>query len=884
MGLSRFLRRERWDAERTREMEAHVQMQIDEYVADGLSIDEARRRARREFGNVQVIREEIYRMNTIALLEQLVRDVRYAARILRRSPIFTATALLTLALAIGVNTAVFSIVDAALLKPLPYADPGRLTLVSSTIRDRGTVREDIAQHGLTWVTIRDRATTVQPAVFSSWPSGVNLVTGNTASYVQQQRVGAGFFRVLGVQPALGREFAPEEDVPGGPAAAILSHDVWRRLYGEDTSVVGRAVMLRGEPYRVVGVMPKGFRTSVEADVWTPLRATRTGEGDGENYTIVARLRDGVSLAQAQTEIAALGAEVFRQKPSREGVTVDFSVVPMQRALSRPMQQTLLMVWAAVAIVFLIACVNLSGLLIARGSARRREFATRLALGSGRTAVLRQVLVESVVLATAGGVLGLAVGYFTLDMLRTLSAALFEIAQPPALDARAVLAAAAMSLGASAIFGVAPAFISLRVGPAGLPLATGSRTTTVAHNWPRKALLVAQVALGVVLLVAAGLLLRSFTHLRGLQPGFNPHQLTVATISLQDARYRSAARVQQLFTATIERLRATPGVSGAAVSLGVPYERLLNLGFRYLDGREAGAQGRPMTSATYVTDGFFDVLQIGVRSGRTFDARDTDTAPAVAIVNETFARTYFSGTGPGDVVGRRIGIGGRDREIVGVVADVQVRPGWGEFGPLAPMPLTYLPAAQVNDVLLRVVHGWFTPAFVVRGAGSEEEISRAVRRALDYTDPLLPIADVRSMADVQSAAIAPSRLIMLLLTTLAAAAVLLAAIGIHGLIATSVTERTREIAIRMALGATAREAMRTVALPGAALAAIGIAAGVPLAVIFSRLVRHVIWGVRPGDPATFAAAAVLLVVVALVASAVPTLRILRLDPATTLRHE
>lgn len=883
MGVRRFFRRAAWDAERTREMHAHLQMQVDDYVAGGMAPQAARQRALREFGNLHAIREDIYQMNTITFVEHLVRDARYAARVLRRSPGFTVTALLTLALAIGVNTAVFSIVDAALLKPLPFPAPDRLTLVSSTIRDQGETRTDIAQHGLTWETIRDRDSTVHAAVFSSWPAGVNLVTGSTGVHVQQQRVGAGFFRVLGVAPALGREFSSEEDVAGGPAAAILSEDLWRRLYGADPSVVGRSITLRGESYRVVGVMPRGFRTSVEADVWTPLRASRSGEGDGENFNIVARLRDGVTLAAAQAEIRALGVEIFRQKPSRPGVTVDYSLVPMQAGLAAPVRQTLLMVWAAVAVILLIACVNLSGLMIARASSRRREIATRIALGSGTPAVLRQALVESVVLAVAGGAIGPAVGQLTLTLLQSLTKELFEIARPPSLDGRAVLAAALLSLGASVVFGIAPAIVTARMRFAGTLSRAGGRAATAVHGWPRKLLLVAQVALGVVLLVAAGLLLRSFTHLRGLQPGFNPEGVTVASVSLQDARYRDGARIQALFNGTLERLRGTPGVTAAAVSLAVPYERLLNLGFRQLDGAKAGEPGRNMTSATYVSDGFFDTLQIAASAGRVFDARDSGSGAAVAVVNETFARTYFPDAGPTGVVGRRIGIAGRDREIVGVVADVQVRPGWGEFGPLAPMPLTYLPVAQVNEAFMRVVHGWFSPAFVVR-ASSGTDTTAAVRRAIDAHDPLLPLAKVRSMEEIQGAAIAPARLLMALLATLAGAAVLLAGIGIHGLIATSVTERTREMAIRMALGSTPESAMRAIALPGAVLAVIGVLAGVPLAVMFSRLVRHLIWGVRPGDPTTFAAAAILLVAVAAIASAAPALRILKLDPATALRHE
>ena len=884
MGLRRFFRRAAWDAERVEEMEAHLRLMVDDYIADGLTPEEARRRARLAFGNTQTVREDIYRMNTITFVEHIARDARYAVRVLRRSPGFTLTALLTLALAIGINTAVFSIVDAALLRPLPYPEPDRLALVSTTIREQGTARTDIAQHGVTWETVRDQAASVEAAAFSSWPTGVNLVTGSTASFVQQQRVGAGFFRVLRIEPMAGREFTAAEDTSGGPTAAVLSYDLWRRLYGDDQSAVGRTITLRGEAYQIIGIMPRGFRTSVEADLWTPLRASRLGEGDGENYTIVTRLRPGVTLAQAQTQMRTLGETIARLKPGREGVSLEFSLVPMQRGLTASMRDTLLMVWAAVVVILLIASVNLAGLLLARAAARRREMATRMALGGGRTAVIRQALVESVVIAALGGAVGVLVGYVTLDLLSSMATDLFDTARPPAMNIRSVLAAAVSSLFASAVFGTAPAFVTAALGDATALTPGAGRTATAPHTWPRKLLLVAQVALGVVLLVAAGLLLRSFAHLRGLQPGFNPERLTTATVSLQDVRYRSAERVQQLFEQTVAHLRATPGVSGAAVSLGVPYERLLNLGFRFLDGPQAGRPGRTMTSASYVTDGFFEVMEIPVRTGRTFSDRDSSAGPAVAIVNETFARTYFSGIPYGELVGRRIGIGGRDREIVAVVGDVQVRPGWGDFGPLAPMPLTYLPVTQMNDVILRVVHGWFSPSFVVRGAGSTQLLETAVRRALDRTDPLLPLAQVRAMSDVQRGALAPARTVMTLLATLAFAAVLLSAIGIHGLVATWVTERRREMGVRLALGSTPARAMRSVALPGALLAIAGVIVGLPLAALFVPLVRHFVWGVTATDPLTFAGAAAIVVAMAVLASVLPALRILRLDPAAALRHE
>jgi predicted permease len=414
--------------------------------------------------------------------------------------------------------------------------------------------------------------------------------------------------------------------------------------------------------------------------------------------------------------------------------------------------------------------------------------------------------------------------------------------------------------------------------------SGARTVAGASNrWTRRVIVVAQVALGVLLLVGAGLLLRTFSHLRHLDPGFDPAGVVTVSVSLEDARYRAGTRVVHVFDETLRRVSAAPGVDASAVALGVPYERLLNLGFRHLDGPQASVPTGRMTSATYVSPDFFRAMRIPLRAGRVFDSRDTKDSAGVAIVSDTFARQYFD---DGRAVGHRVRFGGldREREIVGVVGDVQVRPGWGDNGPLAAMPLAYIPVTQVSDGMLRLVHGWFSPTFIVRASSTPDATARIVRSALDATDPLLPFADVRSMADVQAASLAQQRFLMVLLGALALSTVLLAGIGIHGLIATSVTERTREMGIRLALGATTAQAMRTLAVPGIVLAMIGVSIGAGAALIAGRLLQHFLWGVRANDPATFGGVAVTLLAVALPASVLPALKILRLDPARTLRQE
>ncbi|MEO5897116.1 MAG: ABC transporter permease [Vicinamibacterales bacterium] len=820
-------------------------------------------------------------MNGIPAFETLTRDVRYAARVLRKSPGFTFTAVTTLALALAINIAVFSIVDAVLLRPLPYPRPRDLALVQTLIQGSGASDAQTSQHGVTWLTIRDHATSVDRAVFSGWTSGANVVAGPRASYAEQQRVGAGFFGVLGVAPLYGREFVGDEDRPGGPPAAVLSFHFWRAMFEADPAVVGSSVILRGEPHTIVGIMPDGFHSGVEADLWTPLRPTTTGEGEGENYQVLLRLRPGVSWAQADDDIARLGAEILRQRPAAEGATYTYSIVPLERGFTEGLRQPLAVLWASVAVVLLVACVNLAGLTLARSTRRVREIATRLALGSGRAAILRQLLIESCLIAVAGIVIGLGLSVLAVDALRGLAKHALDVWQPVRIGGRSIAAAAAFGGISATLFGIAPAIQATRMD---LQRGLGSGGTRAvaggASHMGRRLLVVSQVALAMVLLIGAGLLVRTFTHLRSLDPGFDPAHVTAATTSLQDARYRTNAQVTQLVERTLARIRQDPQVQSAAVSLGLPYQRLLNLGFRHLDGpHTADVRGR-MTSATYIAGDYFQTLRIPILAGRTFDLRDTTTSPAVVVVNETLARQYFE---DGPALRRRISFAGGPREIIGVVGDVQLKPGWGDNGPLAPMPLAYIPLSQASDGMLRLVHGWFTTAFIVRGHPGSAA-STALRDGLAYADPLLPIAELRAMQEVQSAAVAKPRLLMTLLATLAGATVLLAGLGIHGLIAASVSERTREIGIRMALGATAANAIRTLAVPGILLAVSGTIVGAFLARGATRLLSHMVWGVTATDPATFIGATVLLIVSAAVASIVAALRILSLDPAQTLRSE
>ena len=654
------------------------------------------------------------RPSPLGLIEAAWLDVRYARRVLWRTPAFTLTAILTLALAIGVNTAVFALVDAILLKPLPYPHPERLALLTQTVKQGGQVSSNPAVDGRTWELVRDHVTSADRAVFSDWTTGVNLVVRGSngteqARFVQQQRVSTGFFSVLGVPMLAGREFTADEDRPGGPPAVVLSAELWRSAFGGDPSAVGRAITLRGEPYTVVGIMPEGFQTGSRADLWTPLRPSTTGEGGGTNYEVLVGLRDESSRPAVNAQLASVAEELKRQRAATAETPgnlpeISFTLIGLQEGMTAAIRPSLFIVWAAVAVVLVAACVNLAGLMLTRAARRRREMATRLALGSGRSAVIRQLMVEAGVLGIVAGAAGIGVAAVMVSALTWLAQDGFEIWQTVAIGWREALVAATLAIVGSLIFGLGPALQASRQSTQSSLLASGRSVAGGTSHWPRRLLVVTQVALGVLLLVGSGLLLRTFNHLRNLEPGFDPAQVVTAAVSLEDARYRTGESVARLMDNVLTRVRQEPGMGSAAAGLGLPYERLLNLGFTRMDGPGAANPRSQITNATYITPDYFEAFRIPVRRGRVFDTRDRADSAPVAIVNDALVRAHFKDADP---IGHNIRISGTVREIVGVVGDIQVRPGWGSNGPLSAMPLVYVPVAsgqrRLRPARTRMVH-------------------------------------------------------------------------------------------------------------------------------------------------------------------------------------
>jgi len=813
-------------------------------------------------------------------------DLRHAVRLLRRNPISTCVIVLTLALCIGANTAIFSLVDSFLLRPLPYFDPSRLAQISTYVRGHGIESDETGQTGRAWEAVRDHATFLDSAVFSDGTTGLNLSAGGVVQYVQQQRVGAGFFRVLGITPLMGREFTSAEDRPGGPALAVLSYSLWKRLFHEDSAMLGKPTLLGGEPYTIIGVMPESFHFYSRVDLWTPLKPDPNGEGSGENYAIVARLQPGVTWRQADSQLETISRPPVLKPPP--GVIAKLRLMTLQQGQTQDVREPLLIVWACVGFVLLIGCANVAGLLLARSASRRREIAARLALGAGRIDIILQCLTETLVLAALGGVAGLLVAYLVLAGLQSFATQsfqvfqtqYFQIFQPVRLDLRVLAATALLSILASVLAGVIPAFEAGNVDILTALSEGGARGVAGPRKrWSRRFLVVGEIALAVMLLIGAGLLLRSLVHLDQLRPGFDAAHVITASFSMQDARYDTPTRVNTFFASALDQMRALPGVEAAGVGLTLPYERALNMGV--LRAEEARTGRTHPTNVFYATPGYLEALRIPLLRGRAIRETDSAASASIAVVNEAFATRYLAREDP---VGSHIRLGNEVREVVGVIGNVQQAAGFGDFGPLGAVPAAYIPVTQVNSELLQMVHIWFTPSWVVRTAGSSPYMMRAMQNAVAAVDPLLPIAEFRTFNQVRSTTLSLQRFQAILFGSLSALAFLLAIVGIYGLMANSVVERTREFGIRMALGATVFEAIGEATRPALILASAGIAAGCFLAVLSARVLRHMIWGVTTTDPRTYLTVAVALLAVAAAASLVPALRITHLNPADTLRQE
>jgi macrolide transport system ATP-binding/permease protein len=803
------------------------------------------------------------------------QDLRYVLRQLTNHPGFTVTVIVTLALAIGANTAIFSIVNALLLKSLPYAAPERMGTIFLRVQGAQPSDEPHQVDGAQWEMLRDNVPSLISAVSSGAISGVNLQAGEQVEYVHQGRISAHYLDVLAVHPIIGRNFSEAEDQPHGPPATILSYALWRSAFAARPNLVGSTVRLKGEPYTVIGVLPQGVRTPLNADLYTAIQPSRTGEGSGTNYEPVVRLRDGATWQQADAELSRAWAEhIARMNQHNPGSRFVYYFVPLQKGQTAELRPKALALMMAAGFILLIACANIAGLAVVRMMRRSSEVATRLALGATRWRVQKQFWMESLLLGIVGGAAGIGVGFAALRaLLSLLPKNYLPVASVP-LDVPVLAFTLGLSVLTAILFGALPALgvrrVDLRSSIAGRGVAGGERLRL------RQILIASEIALTVVLLAGSGLLIRTLIHLQTLPPGFNPDGVMAAKASLDDARYHDPAKFQQLLTTSIAAMKRIPAVRNAAMGITLPFERPVNEGVRLHNGPFNGKMVG--TDVIYVTPGYFATLEMPLFAGRDFSAADASDTQPVAIVNQTFARKFFPGENP---VGRTLD----DRTmIVGVVADTQLSSGLNPTAPLQSEETIYVPATQIGPQNLAMIHVWFQPSWIVRTAGPVEGLTAQMQRALASADPGLPFSGFYSMKDLQAETLATQRIEVALLGAMAALALLLSAVGIFALVSNMVAQRTREIGIRMALGSTVRQAMTLVGVAGLRASGVGLIAGLVLCALALRVMRSALYGVKVYDVPTIAAVVTTLAVITLVAALVPTLRIARIDPARTLREE
>jgi predicted permease len=871
-----LLRKEQVESQLDDEVRACVDMLTDEKIAAGMSASEARRTALAEFGGIEQVKQSVREHRAGVGMELLWQDARYGLRQLWRSPGFTVTVVLTLALSIGANTAIFSIVNALMLKSLPYSHPERMGTIYTRIT--GTRVSDERHHvnGEQWELLRDDVPSLMSAVSSFRTSGINLQAGSQVQYLQAGRVSAHYLDVLGVHPVVGRNFSEAEDRAHGPKAAILSYGLWRNTFGSNPNVLGQSILLKGEPYIVIGVLPDGATTPLNADLYTALQASREGEGGGTNFEAITRLRDGAIWQEADAEINRAWSRRTQRYELTEnpGAQVTYYSVPLQQGQTATLRPQVLVLMLAAGVILLIACANLAGLTLVRMLRRTPEVATRMALGASRWQIQKQLWVENLLLAFVGGTAGVAVGFVALrGLLLLLPEHFLPVASVP-LDGRVLAFTLVVSLLTSVLFGMLPALVTRRLD---LRSAIASRSATGGDRLGlRQALIVSEVALTVVLLAASGLLIRTLIHLQTLPAGFNPSGVMTAKASLDDVRFHDPAAFLKLLKESTLAMRQIPGVQDAAVGLSLPYERSLNSGVTLSDGKEAGQQ--VVTGVVYVTPDYFGALQIPILLGRAFTDADGPDSQHVAIVNQTFARKFFHGTSP---IGRYVN---KDTMIVGVVEDVAIAPGLEVTAPLGGEESMYIPAAQVEPKGLSLVHIWFQPSWIVRTAGPVDGLTAQMQRALASADPNLPFSGFYNMRDLLAKTLATQRVEVALLSAMAVLALLLSAVGIFALVANIVAQKTREIGIRIALGATVRQAMIHIGVPGVRASILGLILGLILGAGALRAMRSVLYGVDIYDVPTILTVVLTLASVTLIATTVPTLRIAAIDPAKTLRED
>jgi predicted permease len=815
-------------------------------------------------------------------MQNFSQDLRYAFRLLLRQPGFLVISVVTLALGIGANTAMFSVVNAVLLKPLPFSDPNRLVMVWEDASSIGFPRADVAPAN--YVDWKTQQSVFEDMAALNWKS-FNLTGDGEPERVSAHGVTSNFLPLLGVRPVLGRNFLPVEDDSAGQKVAMLSHGLWLRRYAGDPAVIGKDIFLDGERFAVVGVLPTDFQfLQGDISIWVPASLSRQQLIDRTNHdlTVVARTKQGISVEQAQADILTISKRIAHDHPS-EARDLKSAVVPLREQLAGKVRQPLIMLLVAVGLVLLIACANIAGLLLARAAARRKEIAVRTALGASRRRIIQQMLTESIVLASLGGGLGLLAAVWSFGLLKQLIPEAMLLSTKLQIDAWVVIYAMAVSLVTGIIFGLTPALHASKIDLSqALKQGVGHSSSGAVGQRLRGAFVLLQVALAFVLLIGAGLMIQTVFNLRGQYSTFQPEKLLTVRTTLPDSAYRDLReyitrehpRRIEFYDQVLERVRALPGVLSAGYTTSVPLIWKGGASDFTIEGRQAESGLVANAIHRQVSAGYFETVGIPLRAGRYFDNGDSEKSMPVAIVNETMARAYWPNE---EVLGKRFRLSVPDAPwltIVGVVGDVR------QMGMEVPVKAEmYFPYRQIAS------HPWFGPRdLVVRAARDPMELVAAVREAVHAVDPNQPVSNIATMEDVLIRETGSRQLGMILLSGYGGLALLLATLGVYGVLSYVVAQQTPDIGVRMALGARQRDIISLVLKRGMRLALLGVAAGSIAAIAVTRLMVSLLFGVSATDPLTFAGIALLLFFVAFIACYLPARRAANVEPMAALRYE
>jgi putative ABC transport system permease protein len=875
------------EAEIVEELAQHLEDVYQRSLRAGASKREAQSAALKELATDDLLQKEMRRSQTpfkesavaggptsSSIVADLLHDLRYAARLQRKNPAFTIIAIIALALGIGANTAIFSVVNTVLLRPLPYKDPERLVMVWEDATKQGYPRDTPA--AANFVDWRDQSQNFE-GMAAIADESFNVTGSGDPERLEGRRVSATMFPLLGVEPQIGRVFTAAEDQSGAQRVVVLSYPLWQRRFGGDPGIIGQSLTLNGESYVVVGVMPARFQfPSSDDQAWVPIALTQQDAGNRNRHylQVLGRLKPGVSLTQAQSEMSTIAARLQQQYP-QSNAELGAVVQPLQEHLVGDIKPALLVLLGAVGLVLLIACANVANLLLARAAVRQKEIAVRVALGAKRSRLIRQFLTESVLLSTLGGLVGLAIAYGGLILLKAFIPENISQAREISIDVKVLAFTFLVSVATGLIFGLAPAIQAARFNQIDTLKEGGRDAATGGSGQRLRGLLVtAEVAISLVLLIGAGLLINSFLRLRNVDPGFRTDNLLTMKIVLPEPKYEEMARRSAFYTELVNRVQSLAGVRSAAVTSNLPLYRQGNSISIGIEGQPAPPPGQERIVVTrIISPGYLDTMSIPVLRGRGLTEQDTETTPNVVVVSETMARRYWPGE---DAVGKRIAVGRIRKpedwvQVVGVAKDVR------QFELNAePKPQMYLTYRQM---------GFFDSRdLVVKTDVDPASMAATVRKAVWEIDKDQPVSNIQTMDQILAESIARQRFSMLVLAIFAAVALVLAGVGIYGVMSYSVAQRTHEIGIRMALGAQTGAVLKLAVGYGMKLVIAGIAIGLIAAFALTRVMSTLLFGVTATDPTTFALISLLLIAVAVLASYVPARRATRVNPIIALRYE